>query len=111
VFIPADEEMLNGRIRGAADSRHRQEQPVEDVLEFGANAQVVPAFSPHPEVPSEAHRFRGLALPAVVVVERSGNAEGPAGASAQALGLKIWLVCGWKQPQFGSTASGFMSGT
>src|SRR5580698_3780633 len=55
----------------------RKEQPVEDVLEFGAEEEIVPAFLAEPEIPAETHRLGGLPLPAVVAVERSRSAPLP----------------------------------
>ena len=37
----------------------RKEQPVEDVLEFGAEEEIEPAFLAEPEIPAEAHRLGG----------------------------------------------------
>src|SRR6202044_2139693 len=52
----------------------RKKQPVEDVLEFGAEEEIEPAFPAEPEIPAEAHRLGGLPLPAVVAIERSRSA-------------------------------------
>src|SRR5262249_51637161 len=54
-----------------AGRRRREEESVPDILELGADEEVVLAFMTEAEVAPEAHRFGGLPLPAQVVEEGS----------------------------------------
>src|SRR5579872_6710436 len=60
----------------AVRQRRREEQPVEDVLELGADRHAISALLAHPEGPAKGHILGGLPLPPDVVVERRGYAKG-----------------------------------
>ena len=82
--VSSRQRAVNGRRRpargeppGCLSAERKAEQPVEDVLEFGADEEIVPAFVAEPEIPAKAHRLGRLPLPAVVVDERSRSAPLP----------------------------------